>query len=991
MSHKHSGLLDVGYPVYGAKFVNNNTLVVAGGGGNGNHGIPNKITVIKSSFKVKEANRRLQRFREITLPADEDSPQCLDIARDSVDDNGEYSVFMGCNQSPQLISSMNINNNVRKYRFTADEHLRFVDAAQLEEAASEPGVYPRVVRLAPGCQLGGFMTSKIPSHILLFSPESLEVVALVQSDTEIKDFVLSPDGQKVVFVTSSQVVVATRQGQVVSTHPVDGLQLRKVRFVSDDTVLIAAAQPKKGAVLVTWSLASNKVLKRKVVSTKFNNITAIDVHPETNTVAVAGNDLSLVTVRLSDLGTIKHYAKLHPFAITAVAFNPSGTQLASVSAANKVHVFSLPAKYSRGGGSTIGTIFNYLFTIVLMAAVAIGLQRAHETGQLEVWMGEASHYGKIGAAHAVEYGGIAAEMARKYGDQGYSMVRSKIDDYQSAQAEKKASAAALADLTAKSDIMSETTADPQTETQSTYHEANREGYQPVEQVVEQPVEQKQEQPVEQPVVEQVKEQVEQPVEQVKEQVVEAKEQVQDAASQGYNQAQEAVDHAQQQAREMAGHAQEQAAEAASQVYDQAQDVAGHAHEQVAEAAGQAQDAAEPVVEQINEAQPAEHAKEAIESVVEQVKQAAEPVVEQVQSAAEPVVEQVQNVVEPVVERAQEAAEPVVEAAAPVAEQVQDAAQTVVEQATEAAGSVVEQAQEVVEPVVEQAREAAEPVVEAAESVVEAAEPVVEQASESVQSVAEAAAEAAAEATEAVVDAAEPVVEAAKQAPEPVEAAQEVVEEASSVVVEATEAATEAAEPVAEQAAEKAQEVASEAPIAEMLHKVESAVAEELGDAGPASAIESVVEQAAEAMGIHEESQEPLDTPAAAGEVPVHPEGQAVHMDAPQGVDMGAAAAMAAMAAHEVVDEVQDAKHTVADAAESVVEAVSEGVAGAAHHAESAVSEVVDAVKSHEHAPEAHDAQPVTSIESEAAPVDAPVNHEQVVEEVVEPAVGHDEL
>lgn len=989
MSHKHSGLLDVGYPVYGAKFVNNNTLVVAGGGGNGNHGIPNKITVIKLLFKVKEANRRLQRFREITLPADEDLPQCLDIARDSVDDNGEYLVFMGCNQLPQLISLMNINNNVRKYRFTADEHLRFVDAAQLEEAALEPGVYPRVVRLAPGCQLGGFMTLKIPLHILLFSPELLEVVALVQSDTEIKDFVLSPDGQKVVFVTSSQVVVATRQGQVVLTHPVDGLQLRKVRFVSDDTVLIAAAQPKKGAVLVTWLLALNKVLKRKVVSTKFNNITAIDVHPETNTVAVAGNDLLLVTVRLSDLGTIKHYAKLHPFAITAVAFNPLGTQLALVSAANKVHVFLLPAKYSRGGGLTIGTIFNYLFTIVLMAAVAIGLQRAHETGQLEVWMGEASHYGKIGAAHAVEYGGIAAEMARKYGDQGYLMVRLKIDDYQSAQAEKKALAAALADLTAKLDIMSETTADPQTETQSTYHEANREGYQPVEQVVEQPVEQKQEQPVEQPVVEEIKEQ-EQPVEQVKEQVVEAKEQVQEAASQGYDQAQEAVDHAQEQAREMAGHAQEQAAEAASQVYDQAQDVAGHAHEQVAEAAGQAQDAAEPVVEQINEAQPAEHAKEAIESVVEQVKQAAEPVVEQVQQAAEPVVEQVQNVVEPVVERAQEIVEPVVEAAAPVAEQVQDAAETVVEQATEAAGSVVEQAQEVVEPVVEQAHEAAEAVVE---SVVEAAEPVVEQASESVQSVAEAAAEAAAEATEAVVDAAEPVVEAAKQAPEPVEAAQEVVEEASLAVVEATEAATEAAEPVAEQVAERAQEVASEAPVAEMLHKVESAVAEELGDAGPAVAlaIELVVEQAAEAMGIHE-SQEPLDTPAAAGEVPVHPEGLAVHMDAPQGVDMGAAAAMAAMAAHEVVDEVQDAKHTVAEAAESVVEAVSEGVAGAAHHAELAVSEVVDAVKSHEHAPEAHDAQPVTSIESEAAPVvDAPVNHEQVVEEVVEPAVGHDEL
>ena len=40
--------------------------------------------------------------------------------------------YLVCNQSSQLIKSMNINNNIRKYEYTNEEHLRFVDAAQFE-------------------------------------------------------------------------------------------------------------------------------------------------------------------------------------------------------------------------------------------------------------------------------------------------------------------------------------------------------------------------------------------------------------------------------------------------------------------------------------------------------------------------------------------------------------------------------------------------------------------------------------------------------------------------------------------------------------------------------------------------------------------------------------------------------------------------------------------------------------------------------------------
>ncbi|ABN66704.2 protein involved in vesicle formation at the endoplasmic reticulum, partial [Scheffersomyces stipitis CBS 6054] len=385
MSLKETASIDVGFPIMGAKFFNNKTIIVAGGGGEGNNGIPNKITAIKCSFKVTDAKRRLQRFREITLPANEDSPQCLDTAPIVDDEENKFSIFVGCNQSSQLIKSMSINNNLRKYVYTAEEHLRFVDAAQLEEEIKgDANDYPKTIRLSPKNGVGCLMTSTVPSTIYIFNPDLLELKFKFRPtpDAEIKDFALSPndDGKTLCYVTSSGIeTISTSTSQPIASsaknQKVDAelkkLILSKVRFIDDENVIVAASiRGGSGAVLLKYNLADQKITNKVVVSKKFKNIVAFDLSLSQNLVAVAGNDVTLTLIRLSDLSVIKTYPKLHAFAITSVTFSPNGSKLATGSAASTLHVFRIPQNFSRGK-STLGSLIQYLFTVLVVAAVAV--------------------------------------------------------------------------------------------------------------------------------------------------------------------------------------------------------------------------------------------------------------------------------------------------------------------------------------------------------------------------------------------------------------------------------------------------------------------------------------------------------------------------------------------------------------------------------------------------------------------------------------------
>ncbi|CAN3372376.1 hypothetical protein DIURU_004166 [Diutina rugosa] len=858
MSLKQSVTLDVGYPVYGAKYINNSTLVVTGGGGNGNHGIPNKITVIKVSFSVKDPQRRLQRFREITLPPDEDCPQCIDVAIDVDSDDQGHAVVLGCNQSAQLISSMNINNNLRKYSFTSDEHLRFVDAAQLEENAGDVGVYPKIVRISPRATVGALMTSAIPSNIILFNPDSLEVIGKITSGQEIRDFALSSDddGKSLAYVTSKQLVICqTLSGQTLSTFDLGNLQLRKVRFTDAGHVVVGASAPKKGAVLAIVNTKSGKIEKQKVVSSKFNNITAIDVHPQANLIGIAGNDLSVTIVRLSDLAVLKSFPKHHPFAITSVAFNPRGTQLASVSAANKVHVFKIPPTYAQRTGSTIGTLFNYLVMILLIAGSAIVVQKAHETGQLQVIQSEAKRYAEIYGreygALAKAYGSEALVQARNFGEKAVNRAHEEYDKRWGAAA--RASMESIKALTSESDIMSETSIAGTEE--ATWETSTVEPLETVQtevveklatSIIPEPVaseEIKIEEPkVEEPVAvepvsseevnvadpitaEPVAESVAAEVSSVAESVAEQAESVVEPVIEPVVSSSESIV--------------SDIVDSASSVYENAQSVVSDGTEQVVsqvtDAASTVQSAAESVVENVSEVagSVAENAQEVVGQGAEYVQENAQNIQEQeasVASVASSEATSVSSVISEGVESVVAGVGDVVHSASLVASSVVSEGEVYVEQATSIVAEKVEDVADGIGQMVGDAKSAAESVVDNIGGNAEAAASYVVEGAASVKSDIEAGAEY-------IVNDASSVVEEVKETVESVTS--EVLETVEPVVAEGVENA-EAVVGSAQTDAERVVENVQESVVSAVSEVTESAVSEATDISESVSSVASAV-------------------------------------------------------------------------------------------------------------------------------------------------------
>lgn len=420
-------LFDAGFPIYGVKFLDNKTLLAIGGGGEGNNGIPNKITAVKVAFLVPDKSRRLQRFREIVLPGNEDSPMCVDVAAITDEEDVQKAVFVGCNQSVQLIKSMSVNNNLRKYVYTKEEHLRFLDAAQFEDQVlpEDIGDYPKIVALAPNNSVGCMMTSKTPSSIYIFNPDSLDLQYKFSPAhaAEIRDFHLSPadDGKTLCYVTENSIeTISTVTGNAISSSlknpaakkDLSRYVLSKVRFVDNSTVVVAAAlRSGKGVAVFQYSLTDQHIVKSCDVSAKIKGIVAMDLSLPQDLLVVAGNDFSVTLLRLSDLKPIKTFPKLHKFAVTSLAFSPNGTKLASGSAANSLHVMNIPQNYARGK-STIGTLVLYLVYAIMAVLLAVGLQKAHENGLLDQAVGLSQKYGKIGYGIARDQSLVAYEFLK---------------------------------------------------------------------------------------------------------------------------------------------------------------------------------------------------------------------------------------------------------------------------------------------------------------------------------------------------------------------------------------------------------------------------------------------------------------------------------------------------------------------------------------------------------------------------------------------------
>lgn len=451
MSAKKAAVLNTGYPIFGIKFIDNKTVLAVGGGGEGSNGVPNKITAVKCSLKVKDQNRRLQKYREITLPPNEDSPMCVDAARTIGDDGNKNNIFVGCNQSTALIKNMNVNNNLRKYGFSDEEHLRFLDAVQYENAvlAESVGEYPKIISMSPESEIGAFMTSHLPSEVSIFRPDSLELVAKIRASTEgeVKDFQVSQDnGKSLCLVTSSTIeVISTATGRPESSSAqadkksfkvLAKYNLSKMRFISDTNIVVTGALKNgKGTGILRYDIVNHKVVQESLVTKKNVLVVAMDVSVPQNLIALAGNDICVTFLRLSDLKVISTVPKLHQFALTSLSFSPSGTKLASGSASQTLNVMPIPPNYAKGS-SFVWSFFKLLMFFFVIAA-GIFLQQALQAGQLdqyiqllEQYIGPIDHYVDLSKKHggqvydkAQVYGKVALELSQKYGSEYYDKAQ----------------------------------------------------------------------------------------------------------------------------------------------------------------------------------------------------------------------------------------------------------------------------------------------------------------------------------------------------------------------------------------------------------------------------------------------------------------------------------------------------------------------------------------------------------------------------------------
>ncbi|CCE64431.1 hypothetical protein TPHA_0H02270 [Tetrapisispora phaffii CBS 4417] len=366
-----ASIYNSGYPLYGAKFLNDRILLVAGGGGEGNNGIPNKITALRIDFSKKKV---IKRFREIVLDPNDDSPTTLDAAKNII--------LVGCNENSEKIKSGSGNHHIRKFDYEND-HLKFVAGIDFD-GSKNPDDYTKLVYMSKDATVGAIASSAIPTVIRIIDPNDLTEKYEIDTGHDVKDMHFSPDGKVICYITPNTLeVISIVTGRFIirKTDFDKSWILSKIRFINDDTVLVAAVlknNKQNGIVMTTISLKSGNatVLKSKLVTKQFKGITSMDIDPSGECAAIASNDNSIALVILKDLSVGKVFYQIHTFAITKVAFSPDSKYVASVSAANTVHVIEVPKDFSKST-SIIHKLWKFFKNVLLIVILAYLAQLAY--------------------------------------------------------------------------------------------------------------------------------------------------------------------------------------------------------------------------------------------------------------------------------------------------------------------------------------------------------------------------------------------------------------------------------------------------------------------------------------------------------------------------------------------------------------------------------------------------------------------------------------
>mgnify|MGYP003365081796 CR=1 FL=1 len=361
------------YPVYGARFLENDVLLIAGGGGEGKNGIPNMLSVLKVKAP---ANRdiSLDKVNEYELEAQDDSPTALDATGGTV--------LVGCNENSAKIESGEGNKHIRKFTYdptTQKYDLTFAEGIDFDKS-KDPNEYTKVINISHDGSLAAIASSTEPTTLRIINPADMSEEYEIESALEIKDLQFSPNGKIISYITKNSLeLISTVTGKSLSRildfNP--NWNLSKIRFINDGCIVISAGLIKgSGIVLITVDFKSGKctICKSKLVTKKFKGITSMDVDAKGELAAISTNDNSVILVKLNNLQMGKVFNQIHGFAITKIAISPNSKYVASVSAANTVHVISVPEGYALS--LSVSEVLYKIFTRFVLVVI-IGLLLQH--------------------------------------------------------------------------------------------------------------------------------------------------------------------------------------------------------------------------------------------------------------------------------------------------------------------------------------------------------------------------------------------------------------------------------------------------------------------------------------------------------------------------------------------------------------------------------------------------------------------------------------
>lgn len=360
--------LKLDYPIYTAKFLNNRTLLVAGGGGEGNNGIPNKMTVI--AVQPENLKKPLKRYRELSLNDKEDSVMSLDSS------NG--IILAGINENSSMMRK-GVNKHLRKFKFVND-HLTFVQSCQIH-ANSNSTMYQKITCISSDGSSGVIVMSDNPSTVYIIdSTDDLEEKFKIMTDGDVKDISISPDGKLMCYITTNTFeAISMVTGRSLFKTNID-ISMSRVRFINNDEVIICGAK-ESNAIVAKFSIAKSKIILQKLICKNLKGTTSMDINIANDLIAIATSDYSILIVRISDLKLVKKLNNVHKFAITKVVFSDDGKFLASGSAANTVNVIEIKEGLAHSK-STLASIFYNLLTIIIIGLLAIGTQYLYKEGHI---------------------------------------------------------------------------------------------------------------------------------------------------------------------------------------------------------------------------------------------------------------------------------------------------------------------------------------------------------------------------------------------------------------------------------------------------------------------------------------------------------------------------------------------------------------------------------------------------------------------------------